>query len=106
MIWTRHIPSARKHFYPGPRGGRSFLASCTQACCPPSTGRWWVSRRRTWGSRPPSAPLARLLPQGVVVRRLLSPASAAALPAATLASRLAAAYQPVSAHLDSLILRE
>jgi diguanylate cyclase (GGDEF)-like protein len=40
--------------------------------------------------------------QWVVVRDLLSPTSVAGLPAATLASRLAAAYLPLGAHLDLL----
>jgi diguanylate cyclase (GGDEF)-like protein len=47
--------------------------------------------------------IERLVRQWGVVRDLLSPASVAAHPAATLAARLAAAYQPVSAHLDRLL---
>ena len=50
--------------------------------------------------------IERFALQWVAVRDLLSPASVAAHPAAALASRLAAAYQPVSAHLDRLLLIE
>ncbi len=44
--------------------------------------------------------------QWAVVRTLLSPANVTAHPATSLASRLTAAYQPVSAHLDRLFLKE
>jgi hypothetical protein len=44
--------------------------------------------------------------QWAVVRTLLSPANVTAHPATTLASRLTAAYQPVSAHLDRLFQKE
>jgi diguanylate cyclase (GGDEF)-like protein len=44
--------------------------------------------------------------QWTVVRDILSPADIAAHPPPGLASRLAAAYQPVSAHLDRLMRRE
>jgi diguanylate cyclase (GGDEF)-like protein len=52
------------------------------------------------------AGIAQLAQQWVAIRDLLSPTSAAALPGATLASRLTAAYRPLSAHLDDLIGRE
>jgi len=52
------------------------------------------------------AGIERLVRQWVAVRDLLSPASVAAHPAATLASRLTAAYLPVGDHLDRLFLNE
>jgi diguanylate cyclase (GGDEF)-like protein len=52
------------------------------------------------------AHIVQFVQQWIVVRDLLGPASAATPPAAALASRLAAAYQPVSAYLDRLIRRE
>jgi diguanylate cyclase (GGDEF)-like protein len=52
------------------------------------------------------ADIERLVLQWTVIRDLLSPTSTAALPAAIVASRLTAAYRPVSAHLDRLIRRE
>jgi diguanylate cyclase (GGDEF)-like protein len=52
------------------------------------------------------ADVERFAGQWIVVRDLLSPTSVAAQPAATLAVRLTAAYQPVGAHLDDLLLRE
>ena len=48
------------------------------------------------------ADIGRLVQQWIVVRDLLSPANVAARPPATLAARLAAAFHPVSAHLDRL----
>jgi diguanylate cyclase (GGDEF)-like protein len=52
------------------------------------------------------ADLELFIRQWTVVRDLLSPADLTAQPAAALAGRLTAAYQPASAHLDRLILRE
>jgi diguanylate cyclase (GGDEF)-like protein len=48
----------------------------------------------------------RLVRQWATVRDLLSPTNVAAHPDAALASQLTAAYQPVSAHLDRLLLNE
>jgi diguanylate cyclase (GGDEF)-like protein len=52
------------------------------------------------------AGIERLVRQWVAVRDLLSPTNVAAQPAAALAARLAAAYQPVSTHLNGLLLTE
>jgi diguanylate cyclase (GGDEF)-like protein len=52
------------------------------------------------------AGIERLVRQWVAVRDLLSPATVAARPAPALAARLTAAYQPLSAHLDHLLLVE
>jgi diguanylate cyclase (GGDEF)-like protein len=52
------------------------------------------------------AGIERFARQWTAVRDLLSPADVTAYPAAMLASRLAAAYQPVSAHLGGLFLTE
>jgi diguanylate cyclase (GGDEF)-like protein len=54
-------------------------------------------------SRAERTGIERLVRQWDVVRDLLSPTSVAAHPAATLAARLATAYQPVGAHLDRLL---
>jgi diguanylate cyclase (GGDEF)-like protein len=52
------------------------------------------------------ADMDRLVRQWATVRELLSPASVAAHPDATLAARLTTTFQPVSAHLDRLIRTE
>jgi diguanylate cyclase (GGDEF)-like protein len=52
------------------------------------------------------AGIERLVRQWVAVRDLLSPTNVAAQPAAALAARLTAAYQPVSTHLNGLLLTE
>jgi diguanylate cyclase (GGDEF)-like protein len=52
------------------------------------------------------ADIERFARQWIVVRDLLSPTNMAAHPDATLASRLAAAYRPVSAHLGRLLRKE
>jgi diguanylate cyclase (GGDEF)-like protein len=52
------------------------------------------------------AGIAQLVRQWIVFRDLLGPTGAAAPPAAVLASRLTAAYQPLNAHLDRLIRTE
>jgi diguanylate cyclase (GGDEF)-like protein len=63
---------------------------------------------RLHASDPPAeyAGIERLVRQWVAVRDLLSPATVAARPAPALAARLTAAYQPLSAHLDRLLLVE
>ncbi|MGI8447191.1 MAG: diguanylate cyclase [Streptosporangiaceae bacterium] len=52
------------------------------------------------------AGIERLVRQWVAVRDLLSPSTVAAQPSAALAARLTATYQPLSAHLDRLLLNE
>jgi diguanylate cyclase (GGDEF)-like protein len=52
------------------------------------------------------AEIAQFARQWITVRDLLSPTSMTAHPDPALASRLAAAYQPVGAHLDRLFLKE
>ncbi len=52
------------------------------------------------------AGIERLVRQWVAIRDLLSPTNVAAQPPAALAARLTAAYQPVSTHLDQLLLTE
>jgi diguanylate cyclase (GGDEF)-like protein len=52
------------------------------------------------------ADVERFVRQWTVVRSLLSPTSVAAHPMAALAADLSADYQPVSAHLDQLLLEE
>jgi diguanylate cyclase (GGDEF)-like protein len=52
------------------------------------------------------AEIEQFVGQWITVRNLLSPANVTGHPATALASRLAAAYQPVGAHLDRLFLKE
>jgi diguanylate cyclase (GGDEF)-like protein len=52
------------------------------------------------------AGLERFVGQWVVVRDLLSPTNVAAHPLASLATQLTAAYQPLSVHLNHLLLKE
>jgi len=63
---------------------------------------------RLHANDPPAehAGIERLVRQWVAVRDLLSPAAVAARPAPALAAQLTAAYQPLSAHLDRLLLVE
>jgi diguanylate cyclase (GGDEF)-like protein len=63
---------------------------------------------RLHASDPPAeyAGIKQLVRQWVAVRDLLSPATVAARPGPALAARLTAAYQPLSAHLDRLLLVE
>jgi len=49
--------------------------------------------------------IKRFVRQWMTVRDLLSPTSVAGHPPSTLASRLAAAYAPVGAHLDALFIK-
>ncbi len=65
-----------------------------------------LERLHAHDPRAEQASIERLVRQWVAVRDLLSPTSVAAHPPAALAARLAAAYQPVSAHLDRLLLNE
>jgi len=64
--------------------------------------------KRLHANDPPAeyAGIERLVRQWVAVRDLLSPATVAARPAPALAARLTAAYQPLSAHLNRLLLVE
>ena len=63
---------------------------------------------RLHANDPPAeyAGIERLVRQWVAVRDLLSPATLAARPAPALAARLTAAYQPLSVHLNRLLLVE
>ncbi len=74
----------------------------------PATDAQLSSLERLHAGDPPAerADIEMFVGQWTVVRNVLSPANVVDLPAATLASRLTAAYLPVGAHLDRLILRE
>jgi diguanylate cyclase (GGDEF)-like protein len=63
---------------------------------------------RLHAADPPAeqADVERFVRQWMVVRSLLSPASVATHPMAALAADLSAAYQPVGAHLDRLLIEE
>jgi diguanylate cyclase (GGDEF)-like protein len=64
--------------------------------------------KRLHANDPPAeyAGIERLVRQWVAVRDLLSPATVAARPDPALAARLTATYQPLSAHLNRLLLVE
>jgi diguanylate cyclase (GGDEF)-like protein len=74
----------------------------------PATDAQLSSLERLHAGDPPAerADIEVFVGQWTVVRDVLSPANVVDLPAATLASRLTAAYLPVGVHLDRLILRE
>jgi diguanylate cyclase (GGDEF)-like protein len=74
----------------------------------PTTDTRLTALERLHAKDPPAeyAGIERLVRQWVAVRDLLSPASVAARPAPALAARLTAAYQPLSAHLNRLLLVE
>jgi diguanylate cyclase (GGDEF)-like protein len=74
----------------------------------PATDAQLSSLERLHAGDPPAerADIEVFVGEWTVVRDVLSPANVVDLPAATLASRLTAAYLPVGAHLDRLILRE
>lgn len=91
----------------GPAERSRFLRLLYTSLLPAADARL-ASLERLHAGDPPAerADLERLVRQWVAVRDLLSPTSVAAHPAATLATRLTAIYQPVSAHLDRLLLYE
>ncbi len=74
----------------------------------PATDAQLLVLARLHAHDPPAehAGFERFVRQWVTVRDLLSPTSLAAHPAAALAARLTAAYQPVGAHLDRLLVNE
>ena len=92
---------------PGPTE-RSRLLSFLYASRLPATDAQLYTLQRLHAADPPAerAGIERLARQWAAVRDLLSPTSVAAHPDATLAARLTTAYQPVSAHLDRLLLVE
>ena len=92
---------------PGPAERSRLLGFLYSSLLPAADARLY-SLVRLHADDPPAerAGLERLVRQWAAVRDLLSPTSVAAQPAATLAARLAAAYQPVSSHLDRLLLNE
>jgi hypothetical protein len=92
---------------PGPAERSRLLGFLYSSLLPAADARLY-SLERLHADDPPAerAGLERLVRQWAAVRDLLSPTSLAAQPAATLAARLAAAYQPVSSHLDRLLLNE
>ena len=92
---------------PGPTE-RTRLLSFLYASRLPATDAQLYTLERLHAADPPAerAGIERLARQWAAVRDLLSPTSVAAHPDATLAARLTTAYQPVSAHLDRLLLVE
>ncbi len=91
----------------GPAERSRLLGSLYTRLLPATDARLSTLERLHAGDSPAErGGIERLVRQWAAVRDLLSPASVAAQPAATLASQLTAAYQPVSAHLDRLLLNE
>jgi diguanylate cyclase (GGDEF)-like protein len=90
------------------RADRSRLLGFLYSSRLPATDAQLYSLERLHAADPPAerAGIERLVRQWIAVRDLLSPTSVTAHPDATLATRLAAAYQPVSAHLDRLLRTE
>ena len=90
------------------RADRSRLLGFLYSSRLPATDAQLYSLERLHAGDPPAerAGIERLVRQWIAVRDLLSPTSVTAHPDATLAARLAAAYQPVSVHLDRLLRTE
>ena len=87
---------------------RSRLLGSLYTSLLPAVDAQLFSLERLHTGDPPAerADLALFIRQWTAVRNLLSPADLTAQPSAALAGRLTAAYQPVSAHLDRLILKQ
>ena len=92
---------------PGPADRSRLLGFLYSSRLPAADARLYAVERLHAGDPPAErAGLEQLVRQWATVRDLLSPASVAAHPDATLATRLATTYQPVSAHLDRLLRTE
>jgi diguanylate cyclase (GGDEF)-like protein len=92
---------------PGAAERSRLLGSLYTRLLPAADARLSTLERRHANDSPAEqAGIGRLARQWAAVRGLLSPTSVAAHPASALASQLTAAYQPVSAHLDRLLLNE
>ena len=89
-------------------GERSRLFGALYTSLLPAADTRLTALKRLHANDPPAeyAGIERLARQWVAVRDLLSPATVAARPAPALAVRLTAAYQPLSAHLNRLLLVE
>ena len=89
-------------------GERSRLFGALYTSLLPVADTRLTALKRLHANDPPAeyAGIERLVRQWVAVRDLLSPATVAARPAPALAARLTAAYQPLSAHLNRLLLVE
>ena len=89
-------------------GERSRLFGALYTSLLPAADTRLTALQRLHANDPPAeyAGIERLVRQWVAVRDLLSPATVAARPAPALAARLTAAYQPLSAHLNRLLLVE
>ena len=89
-------------------GERSRLFGALYTSLLPAADNRLTALKRLHANDPPAeyAGIERLVRQWVAVRDLLSPATVAARPAPALAARLTAAYQPLSAHLNRLLLVE
>jgi diguanylate cyclase (GGDEF)-like protein len=87
---------------------RSQLLGWLYTTLLPATDAQLFALEQLHAGDPPAerAGLEQFVRQWTVVRDLLSPTNVATAPAAALAARLAAAYQPVGAHLDGLLMIE
>jgi diguanylate cyclase (GGDEF)-like protein len=85
----------------------ALLGSLYASLLPAADAQVFALEQRHAGDPPAErADLRQFVRQWIVVHDVLSPANMAAHPAATLASRLTAAYRLVSAHLNRLFLTE
>ena len=87
---------------------RSRLLGTLYTSLVPAVDAHLLSLERLHAGDPPAehADIVLFIRQWTAIRNLLSPAGLTAQPPAALAGRLAAVYQPASAHLDRLVRRE
>ena len=91
----------------GPAERSRLLGQLYTSLLPAVDARLFSLERLHAGDPPAEhADIALLVRQWTAVRDLFIPAALTPGPAAAVAGRLAAAYQPVSAHLDRLLVRE
>jgi diguanylate cyclase (GGDEF)-like protein len=104
----RAYAAGEQAFLASGTGERSRTLSALYTRLLPAADLRLAELERLHAHDPPAerAGIERFARQWTAVRDLLSPADVTAYPAAMLASRLAAAYQPVSAHLGGLFLTE
>jgi len=104
----RAYAAGEQAFLASGTGERSRTLSALYTRLLPAADLRLAELERLHAHDPPAerAGIERFARQWTAVRDLLSSADVTAYPAAMLASRLAAAYQPVSAHLGGLFLTE
>ena len=105
--WTRRTPPAKPPSAADPATRSRLLGSLDTGLLPAIDGQLFSLEQLHIGDPPAEyADLELFIRQWTAVRDLLSRADLTAQPPAALAAELTAAYQPVSAHLDRLILKQ